>query len=67
MKEIAGLGDFGKTVHVLDLGHDIVQDDERRDPPNTPSVCAWLAKVSCEEDGIPTKGEKIDRFIVVFS
>jgi hypothetical protein len=43
MEEVARLGDFGKTVLVLDPRHDLVQNNERRDSPNTPSIYTRLA------------------------
>jgi hypothetical protein len=46
MEEVAWLGNFRKIVHFLDLRHDLIQDDEGRDAPNTPSICNGSAKVS---------------------
>jgi hypothetical protein len=38
MEKVARLWNLVKAVQVLDLPHDLVQDDERRGSPNTPAV-----------------------------
>jgi hypothetical protein len=49
MEELARLWNLGEIVHFLDLRHDLVQDDEGRDAPNTSSICNMSAMASPQE------------------
>ena len=65
---VTGLGNLLETTRLLDLNHDLVQDEKGGHSSDTPAIwllLAWTKLYSQQSIQTPTKGEEVDRFFIV--
>ena len=66
MEVVAGLRDLVEAEILLDLDHDLVQDDEGSDPSDASAICfasVWEQLNAMAQYAGPTKGQEVDGLI----